>query len=130
MNVLDENILESQRQLLRSWRVPIRQIGIELAHKGMQDEDLIPFLLTLRRPTLFTRDLGFYAQSFCHARCCLGVLAIEQHEVAHFVRRLLRHAKLDTQAKRMGKVIRVMHTGLALWSLNSQEELRLPWSLK
>jgi hypothetical protein len=39
VNVLDENILESQRQLLRSWRVPVRQIGHELGHKGMQDED-------------------------------------------------------------------------------------------
>lgn len=37
MNVLDENILESQRQLLRGWRVPVRQIGHELAHKGLPD---------------------------------------------------------------------------------------------
>ena len=37
-----------------------RQIGVELGHKGMQDEEVIPFLLTLRRPTLFTRDLGLY----------------------------------------------------------------------
>ncbi|MCI0746776.1 MAG: DUF433 domain-containing protein [Verrucomicrobia subdivision 3 bacterium] len=29
VNVLDENILESQRQLLRSWRIPVRQIGVE-----------------------------------------------------------------------------------------------------
>ncbi|HXP63517.1 MAG TPA: hypothetical protein VN829_23640 [Dongiaceae bacterium] len=68
MNVLDENILESQRQLLRGWRVPVRQIGHELGHKGLQDEELVPFLLTLRRPTLFTRDLGFYDRALCHLR--------------------------------------------------------------
>src|SRR5437773_8821 len=63
VNVLDENILESQRQLLRGWRISVRQIGHELGRKGMQDQDeVIPFLLTLRRPTLFTRDLGLYGQ--------------------------------------------------------------------
>lgn len=30
MNVLDENIPENQRQLLRSWGISIRQIGLEL----------------------------------------------------------------------------------------------------
>ena len=29
--MLDENILESQRQLLRSWRIPVRQIGLDVA---------------------------------------------------------------------------------------------------
>ncbi len=31
MNVLDENVLESQRQLLRSWRIPVRQTGMEFS---------------------------------------------------------------------------------------------------
>jgi hypothetical protein len=30
MIILDENIPEDQRQLLRSWRVPVRQIGFEV----------------------------------------------------------------------------------------------------
>jgi hypothetical protein len=68
VNLLDENIVESQRQLLRAWRVPIRQSGHDLGPKGMADEQVIPFLLTLRRPTLFTRDLGFYDRANCHAR--------------------------------------------------------------
>ena len=128
MNVLDENILESQRQWLRSWRIPIRQIGQELGRKGMQDEELIPFLLTLRRPTLFTRDLGFHSRSLCHARYCVVVLAVGQYEVAHFIRRFLRHSAFATQAKRMGAVVRVMHTGLVAWRLNAGRELRLAWS--
>ncbi len=38
MIILDENFPESQRQLLRGWRVPpIRQIGYEVGRSGMQD---------------------------------------------------------------------------------------------
>lgn len=44
MNVLDENIVESQRQLLRSWRIRVRQIGHEIGRAGMQDEEIVPFL--------------------------------------------------------------------------------------
>jgi hypothetical protein len=127
VNLLDENVLESQRQLLRSWRIAVRQIGHDLGRKGMADENLIPFLLRLSRPTLFTRDLGFYGHSHCHARYCLVCLAIGQHEVAHFVRRLLRHREFDTQAKRLGAVIRVMDTGLAVFRLHVEQEVRLPW---
>ncbi len=83
MNVLDENILESQRQLLRAWRIPVGQIGHELGRKGMQDEEIIPFLLTLPRATLFTRDLGFYSRQLCHARYSVVVLAVGQYEAAH-----------------------------------------------
>jgi len=42
MIILDENFPESQRQLLRGWQVPIRQIGYEIDRKGMQDEEVIP----------------------------------------------------------------------------------------
>lgn len=128
MNVLDENILESQRQSLQGWRIPVRQIGHELGRKGMQDEEIIPFLLTLRRPTLFTRDLGFYSRGLCHARYALVILAVGQYEVAHFIRRLLRHPDFNSQSKRMGWVIRIMHSGLAAWDLHAEHEVRRQWS--
>ena len=41
MNILDENIPESQRQLLRSWRIRVRQIGHEIGSPGMKDEEII-----------------------------------------------------------------------------------------
>ncbi len=50
MNILDENILESQRQLLIKWHVPFQQIGYEVGRKGMEDDQIISFLLTLSRP--------------------------------------------------------------------------------
>ena len=128
MNVLDENILESQRQLLRNWRVPIRQIGYELGRKAMADEAIIPFLLTLRQPTLLTRDLGLYDRSLCHARYCLAILAVRQQEAGYFARAFLRHPAFSTRTKRMGAVVRVMHTGLVLWRLHAQHEVHLEWT--
>ena len=34
MNLLDENIPEHQRQLLRGWRISVRQIGVDVGDKG------------------------------------------------------------------------------------------------
>ena len=127
MNVLDENILDSQRVLLRSWRIPVRQIGHELGHKGMADEEILPFLLTLSNPTLFSRDLGLCVPINVHARYSLVCLGVGQYEAAHSIRRILRHPQFETQAKRMGTVIRVRYTGLAVLRLHSDEPLRIPW---
>jgi len=44
VNVLDENIPDSQRQLLRSWGIRVHQIGNEVSYQGIKDEDIIPFL--------------------------------------------------------------------------------------
>ncbi len=44
MNILDENVPESQRQLLRSWRIRVSQIGDDVGRKGMKDEAIIPLL--------------------------------------------------------------------------------------
>src|SRR5206468_985136 len=95
---------------------------------GLQDEEIIPLLLTLRRPTIFTRDLGFYSRQLCHAHYCLVILVVGQYEAAHFIRRVLRAPEFDAQAKRMGKVIRVTHSALAVWRVNSEHEIRHPWS--
>ncbi len=118
MNLLDENIREDQRALLQRWRIPVGQIGVDTGRKGMQDEEIIPFLHTLRDVTFFTRDLGFVDRKLCHPRYCLVCLAVGKDEVAVFVRRVLRHPELDTKAKRMGMVVRVSHVGLTLWRHN------------
>jgi hypothetical protein len=64
VNLLDENIIDSQRRLLNSWRIPVRQIGYEVGRKGIKDREIIPFLHQLNQPTFFTRDdknyVGFY----------------------------------------------------------------------
>ena len=127
MNILDENVRADQRGLLQSWGIPIHQIGADVGRKGMKDTEILPSLHQLRDATFFTRDLGFYDRSVCHARYCLVCLAIEKDEVAVFVRRFLRHAEFDTKAKRMGAVIRVSHTGFSIWRRNAQQEIYINW---
>ncbi len=38
-SLLDENIIDNQRRLLNSWRIPVRQIGYEVGRKGMKDQE-------------------------------------------------------------------------------------------
>jgi len=128
VNILDENILESQRQVLRSQRIPIRQIGHDVGRKGMKDDEIIPLLCGLRRPTFFTRDFGFYERGLCHTRYCLVCMVVRKNQVAAFVRRLFRHPEFNTQAKRMGTIIRVSQGGLRVWRLYAEREIILSWS--
>ena len=128
MNILDEQIPESQRQLLRSWRVPIRQIGHDTGQKGLKDYQIIPFLLQRRRATFFTLDFDFYRRDLCHARYCLVCMGVKKEEAAMYVRRLLHHPEFDTVAKRMGKVVRVSSMGLAMWRLHAEQEAYFDWA--
>lgn len=127
MNILDENILIEERQRLHHWRVAVRHISYDLGRAGIQDDEIIPFLHQLRRPTFFTRDWDFYERHLCHARYCLVYLNVEKDEVASFVRRRLRHPQFNTEAKRMGTIIRCAHSGISYWRLRSQLEMRIGW---
>lgn len=127
MNILDENIPENQWQLLQRWRISIRRIGYDIGRKGMQDDEIVAFLRQLRRPTFFTRDLGFYDRHLCHKRYSLICLAVDKHEAAIFTRRLLGHRELNTQAKRMGAVIRASHAGLSVWRIHAEKETHVDW---
>lgn len=127
MIVLDENILESQRLLLHSWRVRARQIGVDLAHKGIKDPQILPLLHEIKLPTFFTRDLGFYGRDLCHAGFCLVALAVHRQEAAQFIRRVLRHEDFRTRARRMGKVLRVSTAAVYYWELNAEQEKRIDW---
>jgi hypothetical protein len=127
MIIPDENIIASQRQRLRSWRIRVRQIGVDIARKGLQDEDILPVLHSLQRPTFFTRDRGFHRHEVCHQLYGIVYLEVAPEEVAIFARWVLRHPSLKTKAKRMGTVVRVSHQGLSLWRLHGQDEEVIPW---
>jgi hypothetical protein len=58
--LLDENILEAQRGVMHGWRIRARQIGVDVASKGIKDEAIIPLLHDIGRVTFITRDLGFF----------------------------------------------------------------------
>ncbi len=127
MNILDENVPKNQRQLLESWRIRIRQVGFNVGRRGMQDDEIIPFLQQRRRPTFFTRDEDFYDRQLCHPKYSLVYMAVDKYEVAVFVRRFFRHLEFTTQAKRMGAVIRVSSVGLSCWRLHAEREVQLDW---
>ena len=68
MNILDENILNDQRHLLKMWRITSQQIGDDIGRKGMQDEEIIPLLHREESPTFFTRDSDFFRRHLCHGK--------------------------------------------------------------
>jgi hypothetical protein len=127
MNLIDEDIPEDQRQLLRSWRIPVQQIGHEVGRQGMKDEAIIPLLHMIGPVTFFSRDGGFYKRQYRHAKYSLVHLDVSQYEAASFIRRLLRHPAFNSRNKRMGNVIRVSHLGIRVWRLHAEREEILAW---
>jgi predicted nuclease of predicted toxin-antitoxin system len=127
MIIVDENIPPNQCRLLRAWRVRSHHLGYDISPKGLQDSEIIPFLVRQRRPTFFTLDFDFYRRNLCHSRYCIVCMDVRQYESAVFIRRLLRHPELNTDAKRLGSVIRLSHAGLALWQAHGQMEKMLEW---
>ncbi len=128
MNILDENIPEHQRQILQLWRVKVQQIGYDISRKGIKDDEIITFLMRKRQPTFFSRDDDFYQRHLCHARYCLVYLSVSRYEAAVFIRRLLCQPEFNTQAKRMGTVIRVSMAGIYLWRLYAEQEIFFSWN--
>jgi len=128
MNIFDENITADQRKLLRTWKVHFRHIGSEIGYRGMDDhEEIIPLLHTLRQPTFFTGDDDFYKLNLRHNSYCIVYLDVFPHETAEYIRRFLRHTSFRTQAQRMGKVVRVRHSGLTWWESGAQVEHAQSW---
>jgi hypothetical protein len=128
MNLLDEQVRADQRLLLTRWRIPFRQIGKDIAPSGIKDENIIPFLHGLKRPTLFTHDQGFFDRELAHSGYCLVCLQTSDIEAALYVRRFLKHPRFDTQAKRMGHVVRAHHDAIHFWERNRPGPRRVEWS--
>lgn len=130
MILLDENITEDQRLLLHGWRIAARKIGKEVGQQGISDEDIIPLLHQLPRPTFFTSDSGFDRPGLCHPAYCIVYLAIDWKETASFIRRVLHHPSCSTFAKRTGKVLRISHAGIHAWRLRQPTEEIIPWETR
>ncbi|MGH9846974.1 MAG: hypothetical protein ACREEM_50400 [Blastocatellia bacterium] len=128
MNILDENISLQEKGRLVAKRVHVRQIGSEIGCLGMKDiNEIIPLLHALRHPTFFTRDHDFYKPSLQHPGYCLVLLDVAFDEVSDYVRRFLRHPSFRTQMQRMGKVVRVRHSGLSWWENDLKAERVVSW---
>lgn len=128
--VLDENLPEGQRLWLRNWKVHFRVIGIEVGSSGTKDENLIPVLHRLANPAFFSLDRNFYRPDWAHSAYCLVWLDVRGRQAAEFIRRFLKHPAFDTQAKRMGKVVRVHADGLLCWRLGESSPKSAAWQNK
>jgi hypothetical protein len=128
MTVLDENIDVIQRSQLRQWKIRFRRIGGEVGRYGMKDRnEILPLLHTLRHVTFFTRDHDFYHPWLRHPAYCLVYLEVAPNEAALFIRRFLRHLHFQTQAQRIGKVVRVHHEGISFWQIKVDKEQESDW---
>jgi hypothetical protein len=128
MIILDENFPDSQRQLLQGWRISFKQVGFEIGREGLKDDEIIPLLHQLNKPTFFTLDDDFFKRQLCHEQYCLVYVDVAQYESAAFIRRTLKHQEFNTKARRMGNVVRVSHKGLTIWKLHSEEKLQVDWN--
>ena len=128
MNLLDENFPADQSDLLRKFGVPVRQFGRDAGRFGMSDEEIFPLLHRLRGVTFLTHDRDFSGSDSCHPDYCLVWLAVKQDFLAEYARRLLRHPEFDTLAKRMGKVLAVGPSGIAVFERHRRLPRKVDWT--
>ena len=127
MNLLDENFPADQVPLLNEWRIPFRQMGRDVACRGIGDDDILPLLHRFRRVTFFTLDKDFFRPWLCHRAYCLVWLDVRADDAADYVRRFLRHPRFDTQAHRMGVGARAHHDGILFWPRGQAKLLYKNW---
>jgi hypothetical protein len=125
--ILDENFRLEQQAILHAWRIRTRKVGKDFAAFGADDADLIPLLLRQPSPTFFTHDEDFWRQSLLHPSYCLVWLDMDDTLGALYVRRFLRHADFDTNAKRLGKVVRVHAGGLTFYDTRHGKPKLAEW---
>jgi hypothetical protein len=93
----------------------------------MQDENIIPFLLHLKRPTLLTRDADFFERRLVHAHYAIAWFEVEAAETAFFIRRFLSHPLFKAGAQRLGKVLHIQSSDLEYWTRKSEVLVQVEW---
>jgi len=118
-------------RVIARW-IKAEQIGYELGHKSLADENIRTFLHQLKRRTLITIDDHFYKRQYCDSQYCLiyfDVPLAQQTEIPNLFRRLLRLPEFKTSKKRMGKVIRVSRGGgIRFFDSRTGPEKHLTWT--
>ncbi|MBI3849284.1 MAG: hypothetical protein HY298_03180 [Verrucomicrobia bacterium] len=127
MIIIDENLPELETSQLRDWGIRVRVVGVEVARLGIKDDQIIPLLHRLRGATFFTLDEDFFDRRLCHARYCLVWLDMAAKLSALQIRRFLKHPSLDTEAKRIGKVVRVRPTGIEFYEVGARTSGSVAW---
>jgi hypothetical protein len=93
----------------------------------MHDDNILPFLVRLKQPTLLTRDEGFFDRRLAHSRYCLAWFEVDAGQTAFWIRRFLRHPLFRTNTQRMGKVVCIAPRGIAYWSKDAQRLTKASW---
>ncbi len=75
------------------WSIRFRSISRDLGYQGIDDDNIVPLLIQLKKPTLLTRDRDFFGREFVHARYAIAWFNVSVEETAFFIRRFLRHPK-------------------------------------
>jgi hypothetical protein len=111
--------------------VTSQQIGVELSHaKGLSDEQIIPFLRSLKRRTFVTIDDWFYQARLCDNAYCLIYFHLtmeQQAEISSLLRRLFKIEGFRTVKERMGKVVRVGRETIRYYQRNVPGEQTVNW---
>lgn len=107
------------------------QIGVELSQaKGLSDEQIIPFLRSLKRRTFVTIDDWFYKSRLCDNAYCLIYFHLtmeQQAQIPSLLRRLFKVEGFRTVKERMGKVVRVGHEAICYYQRGISGEQTLNW---
>ena len=128
MIILDENISRDQREAFQKWKIKFKQIGYDLANKGIIDENIIVVLHSLKQPTLFTWDSDFYNYKLLHKNYCIVYVDVKQTDVAIYIRKFLNSDLFYTKSKRMGKIIRITYEGIKCWEFSKKTEKQFLWN--
>ena len=130
MIIIDENLPEWETSQLRDWGIRVRVVGVEIARLGIKDDQIIPLLHRLRGATFFTLDEDFFDRRLCHGRYCLVWLDMAAKLSALHIRRFLKHRSFNTEAKRLGKVVRVRPTGIECCEVGVRASRSVAWQDK
>jgi hypothetical protein len=127
MLVLDENLPESQRQLLLKKGVRFRSVGEDFVLLGSSDENILPALRLVSHPTFFSLDSHFFFGQKADLHYSLVWLDIPSNQSAAYIIRFLKHKAFNTQRKRMGSVIRLHSGGINFWKGKLRHLLTVSW---
>jgi hypothetical protein len=66
--ILDHNIPRDQAAQLDRWNIRFRHVGFDVGRPEWDDQqEILRYLHQARRPTFFTRDIGFFQRRLCHS---------------------------------------------------------------
>ncbi len=128
MIIFDHNLPRDQVKQLRRWRIRGVHIGFEIGRPEWLDQDeVIRYLHRHKRPTLFTRDLGFFHKRRCHRNHSIVIVTGSPLGSAATIRRFLRHPRFAAVAMRAGRVFKLTPSAIVWYEPGQPRQRSVPW---